>query len=528
MSRALVAVLCLTLAPASAGAAARFALSIGNNLGRPDEAALRWAENDAARVHALLQELGAVAPGRAILLTGADPTRVRSAIARLQGQVEEAGRHGLRTEVFVFFSGHGDSTHLHLGQESLALADLQGLLRAVPADAVVSVIDACRSSGPVRRRDKGARHGPAFDIRLARQPGPTGRVLITSAGSDEVAQESDELKGSFFTHHMLSGLRGAADADSDGRVSLAEIYAYTYHHTLTSSHGETAAVQHPEMALDLEGEGELVVTVLERASARLTLPAALSGDFLVVDDHNGRVFAEVRKTDRRDLILALPAGRYRVQLRRAGKIYAGEVALEWGGRRTLASGDLSEQALVAALIKGSELDPRPFAIRSGALAAAPTALGTGTAYGGDLGLEIRLGQWPVFLMAGLSMAGVQASNDVWRYRHLEFRLTAGLGYGLWLGPVRLAASVGLGALIVEEHAVRRDASRVGPVTGVATSDDQVSIGPSLVPGLALRIPVSDAWALSLRGEVPITFLSVEDRWQTQVGWGAGLGVEVRF
>ena len=60
-----------------------------------------------------------------------------------------------------------------------------------------------------------------------------------SAGED--AQESDDIKGSFFTHHLVSALRGAADEDMDGRVVLEEAYRYTYNETLRASNRTPAA-----------------------------------------------------------------------------------------------------------------------------------------------------------------------------------------------------------------------------------------------------------------------------------------------
>lgn len=263
--------LALLLPCFSAQAATRFAFVIGNNVGDSEEEVLRWAVEDARRVYSLVTELGGVVEDRAILLVEANARRVHLELARLRGQVEEANRHGYRTELLLFYSGHGDAESLHLGSERLRLAELGKELQAIPTAATITIIDACRSGRLKRGRGKGAVHGPAFDISLARDAGPAGRVTITSAGSDEVAQESDELRGSFFTHHMLSGLRGAADSDNDGEVTLAELYRYAYNHTLAFSHGETAAVQHPEMHLSLQGEGEIVMTVLNRASSTMTL-----------------------------------------------------------------------------------------------------------------------------------------------------------------------------------------------------------------------------------------------------------------
>jgi len=52
--------------------------------------------------------------------------------------------------------------------------------------------------------------------------GDRGKPIVVYAPESEAAQESDRLGGSFFTHHFISGLRGAADhgdraADAGGR-----------------------------------------------------------------------------------------------------------------------------------------------------------------------------------------------------------------------------------------------------------------------------------------------------------------------
>jgi uncharacterized caspase-like protein len=57
----------------------------------------------------------------------------------------------------------------------------------------------------------------------------SGEVVITSSSADELSQESDEVGGSYFTHYLLSGLRGAADTSGDGEVTLDEAYRYVYY-----------------------------------------------------------------------------------------------------------------------------------------------------------------------------------------------------------------------------------------------------------------------------------------------------------
>src|SRR5205823_5089889 len=79
---------------------------------------------------------------------------------------------------------------------------------------------------------KGGTPGPSFQIRLDDDDlASTGYVFLTSSAGDELALESPEIHGSFFTHHLISGMLGQADVSGDHRVSLAEAYEYAYART---------------------------------------------------------------------------------------------------------------------------------------------------------------------------------------------------------------------------------------------------------------------------------------------------------
>ncbi|MFP2925294.1 caspase domain-containing protein, partial [Pyxidicoccus sp. 3LG] len=344
------------LATLPAGAESRFALSVGHNLGRGTDEPLRWAERDAERMDALLGQLAGVPEDRRILLRGEDPASVRLALARVRGRIEEARRAGERTLLFFFYSGHGDEAALHLGGASLPLAELQRLLADIPATVTVAVLDACHSGAMVRGRSKGMKSAPAFDVSFVRQVGPEGRVLLTSAGAHEVAQESDSLQGSYFTHHLVSGLRGAADVDGDARVSLAEAYRHVYHRTLAGSHGSTAAVQHPELSSQLAGEGDLFLTALERSQAQLELPPAVGDSVVLVEERTLQVMAEVEPRPEAAVHVALPSGRYRIQVRRGAEVLYGRVYLPWGERQRLRPESLEVRTLALHQRKGALLD----------------------------------------------------------------------------------------------------------------------------------------------------------------------------
>ena len=120
-----------------------------------------------------------------------------------------------------------------------------GALQDAPADVRIGFFDSCQSG--VITRSKGARPAPAFDVTRAKESGPRGLVLIASSAADEESQESDEIAASFFTHYLASGLLGDADASGDGKVTLAEAYAYAYGRTVGST-AETRAERYSAFA----------------------------------------------------------------------------------------------------------------------------------------------------------------------------------------------------------------------------------------------------------------------------------------
>lgn len=63
----------------------------------------------------------------------------------------------------------------------------------------------------------GAGGGPAYD---------SGSIAIAAAGASELSAEDRTLGHGVFTATLLDGLRGAADADRDGRVDAEEVAAF--------------------------------------------------------------------------------------------------------------------------------------------------------------------------------------------------------------------------------------------------------------------------------------------------------------
>jgi len=307
-----VALVVLLGAGAAAGAERRFALLAGEPDGGAGTVRLRYAERDARRMYEILTRVGGVRPEDARLLLSAGAGDFRRALDELGAASSAARARGDRTVLVVYYSGHAKDGALRLGAGRIPLDELRGALERAPADVRIGLLDSCRSGAIARA--KGARPAPTFDVRTGDDAGPSGLVLIASSAAGEDSQESDAVGASWFTHHLASGLLGGADASGDGKVTLAEAYAYAYARTVGSTASSEGGVQHPVFLYDLGGTGDVVLADLSPISGGIAFSAPAEGLYVVLD-RSGRAVAEIAKTAGSERRVALPAGRYQVKKR---------------------------------------------------------------------------------------------------------------------------------------------------------------------------------------------------------------------
>jgi hypothetical protein len=347
---ALALAVLLAGAPPAAAAVERFAVLIGNDSGDADEANLRYAEADAGKMSEVLLELGGFSSENVVLLRGEGPTAVRRALRAVHQRIL-ARAAGSQILLLVYYSGHADASALHLGGGHLPLAELEGMVRGAPASVRLLLLDSCRSGSLTRT--KGGVASAGFSIEIDDDLASQGVIVMTSSAANEDAQESDDLRGSFFTHYLASGLRGAADLTGDGMVSVAEAYRYAYDSTLRASSRTLAGVQHASFRYDLSGHGDLVLTRLVGQTgprARLQFPPLQS--YLVMrDDAGGPVIAEVALRDARRRITVRP-GRYFVRGRGRDHLLEGTVQVRAGEDRVIDPAKLRRIAYARLVRKG--------------------------------------------------------------------------------------------------------------------------------------------------------------------------------
>jgi hypothetical protein len=337
-----IALACLFILAAAASLAAnessalqRYGIVIGINEGGPKRSTLRFAASDAQAFAAVMQEMGGLSAANRIMLLNPMLDDITQAFADM-GKKIAAGKSAVkRQEFIVYYSGHSDEEGLLIGEQKLGYKDLRALIAAIPADVRIAVIDSCASG--VFIRTKGGVQRPPFMVDAAVEM--KGYAFLTSSSETEAAQESDNIEASFFTHFLVSGLRGAADVSKDGVVTLNEAYQYAFNETLVRTEKTQYGPQHPSYDIQLSGTGDLVLTDLRETSAGLIIEDKIAGR-IYVRDARGKLVVELNKQDKQNLEIGLSAGGYTVLVDTDGALRRAGIRLVTGRQTTLRESDL--------------------------------------------------------------------------------------------------------------------------------------------------------------------------------------------
>jgi len=326
----------------------RFLLVAGANNGGTDRVKLRYAESDANSFAGVMSQMGGVAQGNVLRIFDPNAQAMQNGFAELEKRIQSK-ETGVRKEVIVYYSGHADEKGLRLGGDVYSWADFRKNVNNINADVKVAILDAC-GSGAITRT-KGGVSRPAFMQDASSEM--KGYAFLTSSNENEASQESDRIKGSFFTHALVGGLRGAADMTGNGKVTLSEAYQYAFDETLRNTQNTSAGSQHPNRDMNLAGTGDIVMTDLRETSAVLTLDSNLEGR-LFIRDEQGNLFAELNKIRGRQIELGMPVGKYSIQMEAPSKMWmAKEVQISEGKKNLLSINDMQNIERQTAVARGN-------------------------------------------------------------------------------------------------------------------------------------------------------------------------------
>lgn len=329
----------------------RYVFAISANNGGYDRPQLRYAETDAKSFASVLSQMGGVNKKNVYLVKEPTVNLLQKQIDALDKELKKEkslnNTNQLHQEVLVYYSGHADEKGLRLGNEIYGWQEFRKRIDALNADIKIAVIDACGSGAIIRA--KGGVSVPAFMVDQSSDM--KGYAFITSSTQNESSQESDRLNGSFFTHSLVSGLRGAGDINGDGKVTLSESYQFAFNETLYNTQSTMGGAQHPSRDMNLVGTGDVVMTDLRQTNASIIFDENMGGR-LFIRDQNGALIAELYKKSGRKMELGLPYGNYSVLLEKGSELLATNVTLEGQKRIVIAENNFGKVSPEKTVVRG--------------------------------------------------------------------------------------------------------------------------------------------------------------------------------
>ena len=432
---------------APAARATNYALVIGNNRGAATRRPLRYAEADAKKVHGLLAQLGGFAPENMALHLGAGASAVLASLRRLEGQIARQKREGGGRSLFMlYFSGHADAKALELGASRLPYTELKRFLMVSQADLRVAVVDSCQSGQLVAT--KGGQIGSHFPIQLSEANASQGYVLITSSAANELSQESAAIRGSVFTHHFVSALRGAGDVSGDNKVTLAEAYRYAYLRTVAQTAADLGGGQHPMYDFRISGRGDIVLSAFASRRAGLHFTPERSGRLVVLSQDRDGVVGEYLLRKNQPLRVALAPATYWLYLIDHDEVRRAKVEVASEATVAVQAGVFDRYRPRRSIAKGGLFAPRPsHRLAAGLLLRRMPLEGGSASYGAGLRYGLLLGdRWePLLGLAFARARDVGRSTGYW-----ELGVFPALARRLWQGTaftISAEARLGLELLL---------------------------------------------------------------------------------
>jgi formylglycine-generating enzyme required for sulfatase activity len=180
--------------------------------------------------------------------------------------------HGIRDEIGSLYLAFKNTIRSRLRSTAIKSDYIREAMDQSRSKRQVLILDCC-NSGAFPQGTK-AELGGAMGMNKAFQG--YGRFVLTASDATQFAWEGDKVIGetdnSLFTHFLVKGLEGEADSDGDGRITVDELYDYTYDQISKVTPKQTPTKSSSKV------EGEIVL----RQSTRIEdiKPMALSDDLL--------------------------------------------------------------------------------------------------------------------------------------------------------------------------------------------------------------------------------------------------------
>jgi uncharacterized caspase-like protein len=223
----------------------RWAVIVGISRYKHSQLNLKYADRDAEALYNVLvtPSGGGFKQEHICKLTNEDATTGNITRA-LRSFLKKPAREDL---VLIYFACHGapdfdrpgnvyllgyDTAPDDIAGTALPMREIDSSLKEnLHAEKVIVLVDACHSTaigGGIGRRSAIADSTllKRYLLEISRAKG--GLALLASAEANEVSFEDFKWGGGHgvFTHYLLEGMRGAADIDANGIITIGELFEY--------------------------------------------------------------------------------------------------------------------------------------------------------------------------------------------------------------------------------------------------------------------------------------------------------------
>jgi len=245
-----------------------WAVVIGIN-NYPQIRQLNYAVNDAKAFYQYLINFNKIPPENIVLLLNEDAKlmKIRSTLGTYLKNM--ASKEDM---VIIYFAGHGatekeatspdgdglekyllpyDVNPKDLYATALPMGEISRIFARIKSERLIFIADSCYSGASGGRTisltDMRSSISDAFLDRIIRGK---GKIIISASGANEVSEERKKLRHGVFTYFLLEGLKGNADSDGDGLITVDEIYRFVSERVPKATNN----AQHPVKKGSVEGQ----------------------------------------------------------------------------------------------------------------------------------------------------------------------------------------------------------------------------------------------------------------------------------
>lgn len=188
---------------------------------------LKYTDDDAYQVYAFLKspEGGAVPDDKIKVLIDDDATKSNILMAMDQ-LFSKADANDM---VFLYLSGHGLEgsfipSDFNGYSNNIPYRDITKIIDRSEAKSKICIADACHSGSLVTSKTPYQARLDDYHTMLNESRG--GTALLMSSAAEEKSLEYSGLRQGVFSHFLLSGMRGEADADQNKIISITELFRF--------------------------------------------------------------------------------------------------------------------------------------------------------------------------------------------------------------------------------------------------------------------------------------------------------------